>query len=91
MKKRIDTVLMYVIYFYSALCIASIFTCEFLLFHWGIYDFVNDLTFIKIFENRDIAYQGTQCKRLYIDYLQFLILGILVAIRYVFSGKTYQR
>ena len=96
MKERIDKILMLVVYFYSVLCIASMLTCG-LVLHDGIYDFINTLTFTEVdsyhFNNFLTKSPDSiwQCKPVYFDYLQFLILGILITIRYLFFGKTYQK
>ena len=74
MKERLDKILMLVVYFYSVVCIASLFTCGLVLGskHSAIYGFINDLAF------NVVAYN--YCKPVYFDYLQFLILGMEVKI-----------
>ena len=88
MKERLDKILMLVVYFYSVICIASVYTCEYDL-QFGIYDFINAFSFTKVY------YPGFGddyfCVPVYFDYLQFFILGILIAIRYLVFGKTYQK
>lgn len=96
MKERIDKILMFAIYFYAVLCITSIFSCG-LGFNSGIYDFVNTLTFTEVYYTQFTNFltgsldSMNHCKAVYFDYLQFLILGILITIRYLISGKTYQK
>jgi len=88
MKERLDKILMLVVYFYSVICIAGVYTCEYNL-KFGIYDFINAFSF----NERIYGYGGGEsiCVAIYFDYLQFFILGILIAIRYMVFGKTYQK
>jgi hypothetical protein len=88
MKERLDKILMLVVYFYSVICIAGVYTCEYDL-KYGIYDFINAFSF------NEVVYppigDDLWCRAVYFDYLQFFILGILIAIRYLVFGKTYQK
>ena len=78
---------MLVVYFYSVICIAGVYTCEYNL-KYGIYDFINAFSF----NERVYPLVGNPyCDAAYFDYLQFFILGILIAIRYLVFGKTYQK
>ncbi len=88
MKERLDKILMLVVYFYSVICIAGVFTCEYKL-RSGIYDFINALSFNEI--TSTIYFDELFCRDVVFDYFSFLILGILITIRYLVFGKTYQK
>jgi len=88
MKERLDKILMLVIYFYAVICILGLITCNYKL-RWGIYDFINSLSFneIKTLLWGDLIV----CAPLVFDYFQFLVLGTLITTRYLIFAKTYQK
>ena len=88
MKERLDKILMLVVYFYSVICIAGVITCEYEL-RQGIYDFINALSFNEVYNPAYMDFMV--CSPLVFDYFNFLILGILITIRYLVFGKTYQK
>ena len=87
MKERLDRISLIVVYFYSVICIAGVYTCDNKL-TMGIYEFINALSFNKIFYPLGGDFM---CVALVFDYFNFLILGILITIRYLIFGKTYQK
>jgi hypothetical protein len=83
-KERLDEVLKYAIWIYSYLCI-FIILLELLELDGGLWDVVAGLTFL------DCGFRGDFCQPIFFEGMRFLLLIIIVAVRYIMFGKTYQK
>jgi hypothetical protein len=84
-KERVDEVLKWAIWIYGFLCIVSIFT-EVFRQDDGLWNVVAGLTFL------DCGYMRADfCQPIFFEGMNFLLLIIIVAVRYIMFGKTYQK
>jgi len=84
MKDRLDLVLKLVIYVYGLICLMSLINIEFNL----MIDFINDITFVKC----SYSLEGNVfCKQYDYKNYQFVILALIVFLRWIVSGKTIQK
>ena len=84
MKKRFDTALRLTIFIYTIICFAGIYAVENDL-NRGIWELINLLAINSCQYDMVI---GTFC---WTKYYQFIPLALLVTLRYVIYGKTYQK
>ena len=89
MNKRIDIVLMLAIWVYTGLCIFSSINKIVDIGDEGLLNLVNTLTFTSCYEGGLIGYSGhVHCGG---SYLEYLLLIMMVAARYILFGKTFQK
>jgi hypothetical protein len=84
MKKRLDSVLRYSIYSYVIICFAGLMTDEIKI--------INTLTLKKYWQSSGDAISGYAGSG-YTDigFEAISILALLIVVRYVVFGKTYQK
>ena len=89
-KERLDEVLKYAIWIYGSLCILISFL-EVQRIDGGLWDVIAGLTFLNC-GSGNLRY-GTAdfCSPVYFEGMNFLLLIIIVAVRYIMFGKTYQK
>ena len=88
MNERLDAVLKWSIWIYGSLCIVGIFA-EVFRQDGGLWNVVAGLTFL----NCGFAkyYTSDFCQPIFFEGMNFLLLIIIIAARYIMFGKTYQK
>ena len=89
MNKRVDIVLMWAIWVYTGLCVFSLINKIVDIGDEGLLNLVNTLTFTSCYEGGLIGYSGhVHCGG---SYLEYLLLIMMVAARYILFGKTFHK
>lgn len=87
-KERVDEVLKWAIWIYGSLCIVSIFA-EVFRQDDGLWNVVAGLTFLNC--GFSSYYTSDFCQPIFFEGMNFLLLIIIIAARYIMFGKTYQK
>ena len=83
MKERVDSLTFYTLIIYSLLTLISFFIKK----DWGVWqDMINGVTFTEC--NLNHLRMETQCEPTFIP---FLIIALLVSIRWIVYGKTFNK
>ena len=89
-KERLDEVFKYAIWIYGSLCILISFL-EVQRIYGGLWDVVAGLTFLNCGWGNLRYGTADFCQPVYFEGMNFLLLIIIVAVRYIMFGKTYQK